>query len=59
MTTPKDSAVDSAVNSLQPANLLKEEIDQMAKFYDLAIDFFANYSFQLIGAFLIFIFGYY
>lgn len=59
MTTPKESVVDSAVSSLQPANLLKEEIDRMTKFYDLVIDFFANYSFQLIGAFIIFIFGYY
>ena len=59
MTTPKESVVDSAVSSLQPANLLKEEIDRMTKFYDFVIDFFANYSFQLIGAFIIFIFGYY
>ncbi len=59
MTTSKANSAESVVNSLQPANLLKEEIDQMAKFYQLAIDFFANYSFQLIGAFIIFIFGYY
>ncbi|MCJ8320780.1 MAG: mechanosensitive ion channel family protein [Colwellia sp.] len=57
-TTTVDTAQTSA-SSLQPVNLLKEEIDQMAKIYDLIIDFFANYTFQLIGAFIIFIFGYY
>jgi len=59
MTATKGSAVETSVKSLQPADLLKEEIDQMAKFYDLVLDFFANYTFQLIGAFIIFIFGYF
>ena len=53
------SSSDSSLNSLQPVKLLKDEIDQMTKIYDIAIDFFANYSFQLVGAFIIFIFGYY
>ena len=53
------SGTDSPLNSLQPVKLLKDEIDQMTKIYDIAIDFFANYSFQLVGAFIIFIFGYY
>ena len=54
-----ESTESSVVKSLQPTDLLKEEIDQMAKVYDILIDFFANYTFQLIGAFLIFIVGYY
>lgn len=56
MTT---TTAGSAVKSLQATDLIKDEIDQMAKFYDLIIDFFANYTFQLIGAFIIFILGYF
>jgi len=59
MTTLIANSSDSSLNSLQPVKLLKDEIDQMTKIYDIAIDFFANYSFQLVGAFIIFIFGYY
>ncbi|GAA6206065.1 MULTISPECIES: mechanosensitive ion channel family protein [Thalassotalea] len=44
--------------SLDPAALLKDEIDQVSYFYNLIIDFFSNYSFQLIGALIIFILGY-
>ncbi len=47
-----------AITSLAPTELLKDEIDQVAKFYDLIITFFTNYSFQLVGAFIIFIIGY-
>ncbi len=47
-----------ALTSLAPTELLKDEIDQVAKFYDLIITFFTNYSFQLVGAFIIFIIGY-
>ncbi|MDC2889362.1 mechanosensitive ion channel family protein [Psychrosphaera sp. 1_MG-2023] len=44
--------------SLAAADLLKNEIDQVAKIYDIMIEFFTNYSFQLVGAFIIFIIGY-
>jgi small conductance mechanosensitive channel len=44
--------------SLAPAILLKNEIDQVTIFYDFIINFFANYSFQLIGALIIFLIGY-
>jgi len=43
---------------INPKNLLKDEIDQMAHVYQIVIDFFTNYSFQLVGAFIIFIAGY-
>jgi small conductance mechanosensitive channel len=49
---------ESVTSKLDPANLLKNEIDQVSRFYDLIIDFFSNYSFQLVGAFIIFILGY-
>ncbi len=44
--------------TLMPGELLKNEIDQVNRFYQIAVDFFANYSFQLLGAFIIFIIGY-
>ena len=44
--------------SLNPTNLLKEEIDQVANIYNIIIEFFTNYSFQLIGAVIVFIIGY-
>jgi len=43
---------------LIPKNLLKEEIDQVANIYNVIIEFFTNYSFQLVGALIIFIIGY-
>jgi len=44
--------------SLAPSNLLKDEIDQVANIYNIIVEFFTNYSFQLIGAIIIFILGY-
>jgi len=46
------------VSKLDPTELLKNEIDQVSQFYDVLIAFFTNYSFQLVGAFIIFIIGY-
>ena len=58
-STPATSAEQSNATPLNPANLLKEEIDQVSAFYQIILDFFANYSFQLVGAFIIFFIGYY
>jgi len=44
--------------SLAPADLLRQEIDQVSYVYNIIVDFFANYTFQLIGAFIIFSLGY-
>ncbi|GLX79146.1 mechanosensitive ion channel protein MscS [Thalassotalea insulae] len=41
------------------STLLKDEIDQVTGFYQLIVDFFTNYSFQLVGAFIIFLIGYF
>jgi len=43
---------------LDPSKLLGEEIDQVGVFYQLVMEFLANYSFQLVGAFIIFSIGY-
>jgi len=48
----------ATTTSLAPTVLLKDEIDQVSKIYDIIINFFANYSFQLIGAIIIFLIGY-
>ena len=56
--TPDVSSVEKVVETLAPSNLLKDEIGLFNKYYEMIIDFFANYSFQLIGAFIIFIIGY-
>jgi len=42
-----------------PAELLRTEIDQVSELYQTMITFFTNYSFQLVGAILIFLLGYY
>ncbi|KGJ97648.1 mechanosensitive ion channel family protein [Colwellia psychrerythraea] len=41
-----------------PAELLRTEIQQASEIYQVIIDFFTNYSFQLVGALLIFLLGY-
>jgi small conductance mechanosensitive channel len=56
--TPIINNTAKVSEAINPANLLKEEIDQVAKFYNIIIEFFTNYSFQLIGALVIFIIGY-
>lgn len=49
---------NSAETGLAAADLLKTEIDQVAKVYNIMIEFFTNYSFQLVGALIIFFIGY-
>ena len=56
-TTQLAAEAEKSKISLAPTDLLKEEIDQVANIYNIIIEFFTNYSFQLIGAFIIFIFG--
>jgi small conductance mechanosensitive channel len=44
--------------SLVPTELLKDEINQVTNIYNIIIEFFTNYSFQLVGALIVFIIGY-
>ncbi|MDX2369256.1 MAG: mechanosensitive ion channel family protein [Colwellia sp.] len=55
---PIENNIEKVSEAINPANLLKAEIDQVAKFYNIIIEFFTNYSFQIIGALIIFIIGY-
>ncbi|GHE87293.1 mechanosensitive ion channel family protein [Thalassotalea profundi] len=57
-TITKSAETNTTLNSIEPVNLLKDEIDQMSRIYNIIVDFFANYTFQLIGAFIIFAIGY-
>lgn len=57
-TTQLADSAAKATTSLSPTNLLKDEIDQVANIYNIIIEFFTNYSFQLVGALIIFIIGY-
>ena len=45
-------------HELTATNLIQAEIDQVANVYNLIIEFFTNYSFQLIGAIIVFLIGY-
>ena len=44
---------------LAPEQLLQQELEQVSAVYQIIVNFFTNYSFQLIGAFLIFLLGYF
>lgn len=55
----KNVTESSTPSSLAPEQLLKQEIEQVSQVYQIIVNFFTNYSFQLIGAFLIFLLGYY
>ena len=57
-TTQLANSAQESNSQLAPTDLLKDEIDQVANIYNIIIEFFTNYSFQLIGAFIIFIIGY-
>ena len=57
-TTQLADTAEKTSISLAPTDLLKEEIDQVANIYNIIIEFFTNYSFQLIGALIVFIIGY-
>lgn len=53
-----ESTVEKVTEALMPTTLLKNEIDQVNKIYNMVIEFLTNYSFHLIGALIIFIIGF-
>ena len=53
-----EGKTEQVMNTLDPANLLKNEIDQVGRIYNIIVEFFTNYSFQLIGAIIILIIGF-
>ncbi|WOH39238.1 mechanosensitive ion channel family protein [Thalassotalea fonticola] len=59
MTAATSDSTTSTSDTFKPTDFIKEELDLVNQFYEIAIEFFANYTFQLIGAFLIFLIGYF
>mgnify|MGYP005988144237 CR=1 FL=1 len=57
-TSQLAETTEKVTATLDPTNLLKDEINQVANIYNIIIEFFTNYSFQLIGALIVFIIGY-
>jgi len=55
---PVTDKTEKVIEGVNPADLLKAELDQVTNMYNIIIEFFTNYSFQLIGALIIFIIGY-
>tara|TARA_R110000737_G_scaffold28717_4_gene47211 strand:- start:9183 stop:10076 length:894 start_codon:yes stop_codon:yes gene_type:complete len=53
-----ESTTEQVIKTLDPASLLKNEIDQVGRIYNIIVEFFTNYSFQLIGALIILIIGF-
>mgnify|MGYP000182745601 CR=1 FL=1 len=58
LNTQLASSTENITDTLNPTNLLKQEIDQVANIYNIIVEFFTNYSFQLVGALIVFIIGY-
>lgn len=58
LTNQLTEATDKVSTTLNPTSLLKDEINQVTNIYNIIIEFFTNYSFQLIGALIVFIIGY-
>ncbi|WP_286235066.1 mechanosensitive ion channel family protein [Thalassotalea sediminis] len=48
----------SEADGLDPSKLLQNEIDLITQAYQVTVEFFTNYTFQLIGAVIIFIIGF-
>lgn len=53
-----ESTTEQVIKTLDPASLLKSELDQVSRIYNIIVEFFTNYSFQLVGALIILIIGF-
>ena len=60
MQNQPTSSTTSTTDTLSQGatELLQQEIDQFTRVYNIAIEFLANYSFQLIGAMIILLIGF-
>ncbi|MBU2893523.1 mechanosensitive ion channel [Colwellia sp. D2M02] len=61
ITEPTTNTTDTVTSSknLLSTDLIQTELDQVSEIYRIIINFFTNYSFQLIGALIIFLLGYF
>lgn len=55
-TTTNDTAQETT--GIDATKLIQEELDLITHAYQVTVEFFTNYTFQLIGALIIFIIGY-
>ncbi|MFT5636150.1 MAG: small conductance mechanosensitive channel [Cognaticolwellia sp.] len=53
-----ESSTAQVIKTLEHPSLLKSEIDQVGRIYNIIVEFFTNYSFQLMGALIILIIGF-
>lgn len=54
---PAASAVQSAAQNLFEGKFMEKEVSALQKFFDTAIEFLTNYSFQVLGAILVLVIG--
>ena len=45
------SNTEQITKTLDPTLLLKDELDQVSRIYNIIVEFFTNYSFQIIHYF--------
>ncbi|WP_082897101.1 mechanosensitive ion channel family protein [Thalassotalea crassostreae] len=58
-TDTTNAAENATSKGFDAKDLIKDELDLVNRLYDLTIEFFANYTMQLIAAFVIFLIGYF
>lgn len=54
-----ETTTSAATAEFDPTTLIQQELDLLQQFYQITLEFFTNYSFQLVGAFIIFLIGYF
>ncbi len=59
MAEETTNTAQQVLEPLLPTALLKDEIDHVTTIYNIAIDYLTQYSFQIIGAIIIFFIGFY
>jgi small conductance mechanosensitive channel len=59
IVSENSGSVTPVAKDLLSTDIIQAEIDQVSELYKIIVDFFTNYSFQLIGALIIFLLGYY
>lgn len=54
----QDQVNNASDKGLDPSSLIQTELDLLSQAYQITVEFFTNYTFQLIGAIIIFLIGY-
>ena len=59
MASTSNEVTTQALEPLLPTSMLKNEIDHVTSVYKIIVDYLTQYSFQIVGAIIIFMIGYY